>query len=1023
MAKKKDKTPAATFGSIALQNYTAQRGYEIGQDTSLGETLKPAVNLLGEYAKNAEIERGKFISSLPDDFKVELLPASGKESFTNFASDAKQKYSEAAGLAAKYSANPNSEQYRNAVKDMESIKGGLSNSFDSYTKLADLRQGYINNEKAKNKPIAMDAKEDQIYTAITEGDYKNFENTTNGLVYNYTDPITKDVEQIPFNELPNTKFVDSEMSANVIASVLKNPYAAGVKGGDMEASLSTANNEVQKLITTPEGYRQAVFNGFDGPKTKFIDYYVGEQFITNKDETFLNGINDINADGKITKDDMQNGVWSFKEGPEGDVARLAFEKKITDHQNDKNFDVKTQLSEFMNGIAKDKYLEGQAQKFKDKPYKLRGIGDRSHDLIQGDFDKLNNHEPISNYGNTATFMPVEGKPGLYYTLSADKKTRTEVTRDTLEKALDIFSIRGDFNTDPAKSEETNLANIDDAEAETTTTTTDDNTTESETTTSDATDNEVDGASGATIKVDPPKEIEYEKDTEGTLLLPKAKDAKEGGFYLNQQKGEADYGKGYKFENGKYVHVETVKFNENGDIVSRTPVAEEGEFRGDVDYTNQTEEAPIPRSSEIKKLRATLEDIERQAKSNGFTTFLDPKLREDIEEQIKLSDSYIKAIDDAYMNTGIINEEGVMRRGIPFISNPSFGGRGTLHQNYNSEKKRNKKLRKRYNNLPEPVGDKEPVVATEVAKEEGGGAEPVVATEVNNANGNNATTTTPSIDEIDYNEVTKKDVPGAEVITKIVELPELEQKMLNKIEEKEGWEFEGYIPTIGSGITVGYGIDLSQPPYNTAKGLKENGFSQEFIDMAVKEDVLGKTWKQLKADGKDVGERSTKNGVQTTFIKGNGGTDFLRKFQIPNSEQEKVRIYNLASKNTKKQTSMFENEMSEDVYLDYFTITHWGGAGLSDEKYDKLYNGGAFGTDGKPGKISSPSNRKAFVVTTLNRKLEKIKEEKGKISNEDYMQALKEARDSVPNFVTDSPGNAKTINNSIASISKSKETQA
>ena len=86
--------------------------------------------------------------------------------FTNFASNAKQKYSEAASLAAKYSANPNSEQYRNAVKNMESIKGGLSNSFDSYTKLADLRQGYINNEKANSKPIAMDAKDEQIYTEI-----------------------------------------------------------------------------------------------------------------------------------------------------------------------------------------------------------------------------------------------------------------------------------------------------------------------------------------------------------------------------------------------------------------------------------------------------------------------------------------------------------------------------------------------------------------------------------------------------------------------------------------------------------------------------------------------------------------------------------------------------------------------------------------------------------------------------------------------------------------------------------------
>ena len=510
---KKDKTPAATFGSIALQNYTAQRGYEIGQDTSLGETLKPAVNLLGEYAKNAEIERGKFLSSLPDDFKVELLPASGKEAFTNFASDAKQKYSEAAGLAAKYSANPNSEQYRNAVKDMESIKGGLSNSFDSYTKLADLRQGYINNEKANNKPIAMDAKDTQIYDAITRGEYENFENTTDGLVYNYTDLITGDVEKIPFNELPNTKFVDSEMSTNVIASVLKNPYAAGAAGDNMENSLSTANNEVQKLITTPEGYRQAVFNGFDGPKTKFIDYYVGEQFITDNDETFLKGINDINADGKITKDDMQNGVWSFKEGAGGEAARLAFEKKITDHQNNPNFDVKSQLSEFMNGIAKDKYLEGKANKLKSETYNLPGFGKGlKHSQVQVLFDKLNNNEVIrdGDANGYVEYTPAPGRPGFYTTLVTNEDGSEGLSellpRDMVEDFLGINAVRDDFNVDPVKAANTegtpvmldlganDLANKDNAEAGATTTTD-----------TEETVDKVDGVTGEVIKIDPPKE--------------------------------------------------------------------------------------------------------------------------------------------------------------------------------------------------------------------------------------------------------------------------------------------------------------------------------------------------------------------------------------------------------------------------------------------------------------------------------------------------------------------------------------
>ena len=74
MADKKNKKVPATFGSIALQNYAAQRGYEVGQDASLGETLKPAVNLLGEYAKNAEKQQAEFLNGLPEDFKVELLP-------------------------------------------------------------------------------------------------------------------------------------------------------------------------------------------------------------------------------------------------------------------------------------------------------------------------------------------------------------------------------------------------------------------------------------------------------------------------------------------------------------------------------------------------------------------------------------------------------------------------------------------------------------------------------------------------------------------------------------------------------------------------------------------------------------------------------------------------------------------------------------------------------------------------------------------------------------------------------------
>lgn len=488
MADKKDKKPAATFGSIALQNYAAQRGYEVGQDASLGETLKPAVELLGNYAENAIAERAKFIDNLPEDYEVELLPVDSREAFTNFASDAKQRYSDAAGVAAKYSANPNSEQYREAVKRMEDVKKGLSTNFDDYTKLADIRKKYTNNH---GNEVALTDEQEVMYTDIIQG--KNFESTPNGLVYNRKDSDGNTVEQIPINDLPTIDYIDPELGSNMVVNVLDNPYTAGVNGNDMQTTLSNANVQIQNLTSTPEKLKQTIFNGFGGEKTKFINYYVGENLINEANATFLNGINDIDGDGKITKDDMQEGVWSFKDDDAGSAARTLFEGTIKAHKNDPDFinnkelNVRQKLNSFMSDIAKDKYLEGQANKFKNTTYNIKGIGSRNHDQIQDDFDKLNNHEKLTTYGGTE-LTPVEGKPGFYTRVLEDGSSVT-LTRDVIEKALDIFSIRGDFNTDPVKAANTegtpvmldfganDLANKDkekvdaDNDSETTTTTT------------------------------------------------------------------------------------------------------------------------------------------------------------------------------------------------------------------------------------------------------------------------------------------------------------------------------------------------------------------------------------------------------------------------------------------------------------------------------------------------------------------------------------------------------------------------
>ena len=308
-----------------------------------------------------------------------------------------------------------------------------------------------------------------------------------------------------------------------------------------------------------------------------------------------------------------------------------------------------------------------------------------------------------------------------------------------------------------------------------------------------------------------------------------------------------------------------------------------EIRGDVDYTNQTEEAPIPRSSEIKDLKATLKDIKKQANSNGLTTLRDPKLREDIAEQIKLSDSYIKAIDDAYMNTGIINEEGVMRRGIPFISNTSFGGRGDLHKNYNSEKKRNKRLREKYNNLPEPVGDKEPVKNDEVKSDENMQELPTKTAKKVEAN------LDPSIETIKAGEVQLEDTEGNVVVGSkepVKGKASYNQTLSASLISNEGFSKTMYYDKQtdenpqGGAATIGYGYTKSAldgkdgvpswREYWNADGTATGKEMTKEVADSIKETIVNRYVKQVNNDIKVDLTESQNNALVDLYYRNGAG---------------------------------------------------------------------------------------------------------------------------------------------------------
>ena len=73
--------------------------------------------------------------------------------------------------------------------------------------------------------------------------------------------------------------------------------------------------------------------------------------------------------------------------------------------------------------------------------------------------------------------------------------------------------------------------------------------------------------------------------------------------------------------------------------------------------------------------------------------------------------------------------------------------------------------------------------------------------------------------------------------------------LRHLEQMEGWRSQAYVLNDNSGVTIGFGIDFSQPPYDSNEGLQENGFTAEQAEAIMRTGVLGKTVKQLKKEKK------------------------------------------------------------------------------------------------------------------------------------------------------------------------------
>ena len=249
----------------------------------------------------------------------------------------------------------------------------------------------------------------------------------------------------------------------------------------------------------------------------------------------------------------------------------------------------------------------------------------------------------------------------------------------------------------------------------------------------------------------------------------------------------------------------------------------------VDYENQEKKAR-PSSKQKNNLSNLLKNLDKKMigknlKDNSFEVDVNMS-EQDLNNQIKLSNQYINEIEKVYLGTGLINDFGDM-------ASFSILGKVKPKKSYELEKKRNIKLKEQLSRLN----------PTEVAEE------PVVATEVNNA-----PTTRPSMDEIDYSleNPPRREVPSTEVYNlkpitqdQFVSTEGVQSK-IDEIATKHGFSADQLIklikfetggsfdPSQKSGASNAVGLIQFMP--ETIKGLNKELDSEKVAAMTILEQL-------------------------------------------------------------------------------------------------------------------------------------------------------------------------------------------
>ena len=355
--KRLDTNVGSGFVQAALGLEKSKATFDIAKGRQGGQMIGAVEGVFSDYITKSEETTDKFLNEVDDTYEVNLLGDENlKQKFVDFATETKGFINENIEVASKYSSNPSSKEYKEAVKNIEKGKNGLQKVFSQAQAMQKKRAEAITLGKSGKKTIPSGDYRDAVNNNFITGDlYKDLDITLDrGIYYDAGEGNIISGESIG----GNINFENAKLGDLVTQDFIEDPIKFKKQGQNETTTRGSLQDKAYKMFEDPKNVRQAVFNGVNGKgDTRYIDYYILERHMAGDKEFNDLKFEDTNKDGQINIEDKIDGEFVLDKD-----YKIAFDNHVERLKRDKDIDFSKGVKDFFVDMGMNVYSGAKGPK-------------------------------------------------------------------------------------------------------------------------------------------------------------------------------------------------------------------------------------------------------------------------------------------------------------------------------------------------------------------------------------------------------------------------------------------------------------------------------------------------------------------------------------------------------------------------------------------------------------------------------------------------------------------------------------